>query len=140
MARAVRPGGTVALYVWDYAGRMQMMRAFWAAAVAIDPAAAAHNEGSRFTLCQPEPLAKLFQAAGLTAVESRAIDIPMRFADFDDYWLPFLGGTGPAPAYVARLSEDHRTAIRDRLRTTLPIGADGSIDLAARAWAVRGTR
>src|SRR5512139_2685627 len=28
MARAARSGGTVALYVWAYAGRMQMMRHF----------------------------------------------------------------------------------------------------------------
>jgi SAM-dependent methyltransferase len=29
MARAVRPGGVVAAYVWDYAGKMELMRYFW---------------------------------------------------------------------------------------------------------------
>jgi ubiquinone/menaquinone biosynthesis C-methylase UbiE len=37
MARIVRPGGTVALYVWDYAGHMQVMRRFFDAATALDP-------------------------------------------------------------------------------------------------------
>ena len=36
MARAVRPQGVVALYVWDYAGKMELMRYFWDSAVAVD--------------------------------------------------------------------------------------------------------
>src|SRR4051812_20873887 len=37
MRRIVRPGGTVAAYVWDYAGRMELIRRFWDAAGALDP-------------------------------------------------------------------------------------------------------
>jgi hypothetical protein len=36
------------------------------------------------------------------------------------------------------LSEERRAALRERVRSTLPIQADGSIRLIARAWAVRG--
>ena len=61
------------------------------------------------------------------------------FADFDDLWRPFLSGTGPAPAYVAALDDPARDALRDRLRTSIEAGPDGSIRLPARAWAVRGT-
>jgi hypothetical protein len=71
-------------------------------------------------------------------VETRAIDVPTRFRDFDDYWTPFLGGQGPAPGYAMSLSEERRSALRDRIRARLPIAEDGSIDLIARAWAVRG--
>lgn len=39
MARVTRAGGTVAAYVWDYAGQMQLLRHFWGAAVALDSAA-----------------------------------------------------------------------------------------------------
>ncbi|MEP7359226.1 MAG: SAM-dependent methyltransferase, partial [Anaerolineales bacterium] len=60
--------------------------------------------------------------------------------DFDDYWQPFLGGQGPAPAYAMSLSEERRAALRERLRATLPTEVDGSIPLVARAWAVRGRR
>jgi ubiquinone/menaquinone biosynthesis C-methylase UbiE len=35
MARVTCGGGTVAAYVWDYAGEMQLMRHFWDAAVAL---------------------------------------------------------------------------------------------------------
>ena len=140
MARAVRPGGMVAVYVWDYAGRMQMLRHFFQAAAALDPAAIDLDEGRRFPLCQPQPLADLFQGAGLLDVEVRAIDIAMDFKNFDDYWSPFLGGQGPAPGYVLSLSEERRSALRERIRAGLPFALDGSIPLAARAWAVRGRR
>jgi SAM-dependent methyltransferase len=138
MARAVGRGGTVALYVWDYAGKMQLMRHFWNAAAALDPAAQPLDEGRRFPLCQPAPLRELFQGAGLRAVEVRAIDVDTDFRDFDDYWLPFVGGQGPAPGYAVSLSEERRAALRERLRGSLPTALDGSIPLVARAWAVRG--
>lgn len=139
MARVTRPGGVVAAYVWDYAGEMRLMRAFWDAAAALDPAALALDEGRRFPLCRPEPLAALFRAAGLADVEVRPIDVPTHFRDFQDYWTPFLGGQGPAPGYCAGLDEGRREALRERLRATLPTDRDGAIRLSARAWAVRGT-
>ncbi len=139
MARVARRGGTLGTYVWDYAGGMELMRHFWDAAVALDSAALELDEGRRFPLCQPGPLADLWHAAGLLDVEFRAIDVPTIFVDFDDYWSPFLGGQGPAPGYAMSLEEQRRTALRERIRSTLPIQPDGSIHLIARAWAVRGT-
>jgi SAM-dependent methyltransferase len=140
MARAVRSGGMVAAYVWDYAGKMELMRYFWDAAVELDPDASKLAEGLRFPICQPPALVALLDEAGLRDVESRAIDVPTTFRDFDDYWNPFLGGQGPAPGYAMSLSEERRVALRDRIRAMLPIGGDGSIPLIARAWAVRGQR
>ena len=138
MARAVKPGGTVALYVWDYAGKMQLLRHFWDAAAALDPAAVELDEGRRFPVCHPERLAELFRGAGLEGVETRPIDVPTHFRDFDDYWQPFLGGQGPAPGYAMALSEERRAALREHLRAALPTAIDGTIPLVARAWAVRG--
>jgi SAM-dependent methyltransferase len=138
MARAVRPGGLVAAYVWDYAGKMELMRYFWDAAVALDRDALELDEGRRFPICHPAPLAALFDEAGLRDVETRAIDVPTTFRDFDDYWTPFLGGQAPAPGYAMSLTEARRGALRDRIRAALPIASDGSIPLVARAWAVRG--
>jgi hypothetical protein len=117
---------------------MELMRCFWDAAVALDPAALDLDEGSRFPLCRPEPLAQLFAEAGLQRVETRAIDVPTVFRDFDDYWKPFLGGQGPAPGYALSLDEARRGALRERLHSRLPVSQDGSIQLMARAWAVRG--
>ncbi len=138
MRRAVKPGGTVAAYVWDYAGEMQMMRRFWDAAVALDPAAREKDEGVRFPLCRPEPFAALLRDAGLRNVEVRAIDVPTVYRDFDDFWTPFLSGQAPAPGYCMSLSEERRSALREHLRATLPFRPDGSIALIARAWAARG--
>jgi trans-aconitate methyltransferase len=140
MLRVVRPGGTVAAYVWDYADKMQLMRVFWDAAVALDPSAEALDEGTRFEMCAPEPLERLFTGAGLRSVDVRSIDVSTRFTDFDDYWTPFLGGQGPAPGYAMSLSTTQRDLLRDEVERRLPIAGDGSIDLVARAWAVRGRR
>ena len=137
MRRAVRSGGTVAVYVWDYAGEMQMIRHFWDAAVALDPAAHDLDEGRRFPICQPAPLTALFGQVGLADALSRAIDVPTVFRDFDDYWSPFLGGQGPAPGYCMSLAEDRRGALRKRIKASLPIRPDGSIHLSARAWAIK---
>jgi hypothetical protein len=117
---------------------MQLMRHFWNAATALDSAARALDEGRRFPLCQPGSLTAFFQQAGLQNIAVRPIDIPKDFKDFDDYWSPFLGGQAPAPGYAMSLSEEHRAALCERLRASLPFALDGSIPLVARAWAVRG--
>lgn len=98
---------------------MQIMRRFWDAAVALDATALPLDEGERFPLCHPEPLANLFREAGFDDVAVRPIDVPTIFKDFDDYWTPFLGGQAPAPGYCMSLAEDRRAALRDRLRMTL---------------------
>lgn len=139
MARVTDEGGTIAAYVWDYAGKMEPIRLFWDAAVALDTDAARLDEGVRFPLCRPDALEALFASAGLEAIEVRPIDIPTPFANFDDYWQPFLGGQGPAPAYAMSLDEQARGRLRDRLREQIPAGADGTISLIARAWAIRAS-
>jgi SAM-dependent methyltransferase len=140
MARVTRPGGRVAAYVWDYAEGMELIRRFWDAAADLDPAATDLDEGRRFPLCRPEPLAGLLREAGLAGVEARPLRVPTVFRDFDDYWTPFLGGQGPAPGYAMSLDEPRRAALREALATRLPAAADGSIALTARAWAVAGRR
>lgn len=139
MARVSVRGGTIGAYVWDYAGKMQMMRVFWDSAVELDAAAAVLDEGARFPSCTPPGLTDLFTRAGLQGVQVTAIDIAMHFASFDEFWRPFLGGQGPAPAYAMALDDAARTRLRDRIRDRLPRRADGSLSLAARAWAVRAT-
>jgi hypothetical protein len=114
------------------------MRYFWDAAVVLDPAAAELDEGVRFAICRPERLEALWREAGMTEISSRPIDVPTIFRDFDDYWSPFLGGQAPAPGYAMSLDEGRRAALRERIRSILPIEQDGSIRLIARAWAVRG--
>jgi SAM-dependent methyltransferase len=140
MKRVLRLGGCAAVYVWDYAGEMQLMRHFWDAAVALDPQAEALDEGRRFPICSEVALTDLFKSAGFTQTEFRVFDVPTVFRDFNNYWTPFLGGQGPAPTYVCSLSEHQRAALRARLKDTVPASRDGSIHLMARAFGVQGRR
>jgi SAM-dependent methyltransferase len=136
MARVTSSGGTIGAYVWDYAGKMEIIHFFWNAVSELDPDAAPLDEGARFPICNPYALKQLFANTGLHKVEVTGIDVPTPFASFDDYWQPFLGGQGPAPAYVASLDEKSRQRLRERLCKSLPAQDDGSIHLVARAWAV----
>ncbi|MCM4078352.1 class I SAM-dependent methyltransferase [Paractinoplanes hotanensis] len=136
--RVAGPGAIVASYVWDYDAGMRMMRHFWDAAAEVVPAAADKDEGPRFPICREPALRDAWSAAGLDDVVTRAIEIPTVFAGFDDFWQPFLGGQGAAPAYLATLTTAEQAAIRERLRATLPTAPDGTIPLTASAWAVRG--
>lgn len=140
MARAVRAGGLVAAYVWDYAEGMGFLRRFWDAAVEVDPSAAVRDEGRRFPLCRPERLAGVWAGAGLVDVRTASIEVPTVFADFADLWEPFLAGQGPAPGYLASLPPADRDRVRDVLGAAVPRRPDGSVALTARAWAVSGRR
>jgi SAM-dependent methyltransferase len=138
MARVTRPGGTVAVYLWDYADGMQMIRHFWDAAAEVDPTSRLLDEGARFPICHPDPLRALFETAGLGRVTTHHIEIPTVFESFDDYWKPFLGKTGPAPAYLASVSDDVREGIRRQLESRVAPTQEGRIELLARAWSAKG--
>lgn len=138
MVRVVEPGGAVALYVWDYAGHMQIMRYFFDAAIELDEGAREFDDGINAPICRPGPLSNLFEKAHLTDIEVENIDIPTAFENFDDYWTPFLGGTGSAPKYCTLMAPDAQNQLREELRDRLPTGPDGEILLAVRAWAIKG--
>lgn len=138
MRRVTLPGGTVAVYIWDYAGQMEFLHTFWDAAIQLDPQAANLHESQRFADATAETLRARFARAGFVNIEAVPIEINMIFQNFDDYWQPFLGGQGPAPSYVQHLDAPARLKLRDAMYERLPIQADGSIAMPARAWATRG--
>lgn len=137
MKRVTRQEEIIGAYVWDYAGKMELMQFFWDAAVSQEAGALKLDEGKRFPLCRPEALTGLFTRSGLEHIEVTAIDIATPFANFDDYWQPFLGGQGAAPAYAMSLDAAARKRLEERLRERVPMLADGSIPMTARAWAIR---
>jgi SAM-dependent methyltransferase len=139
LKRVARLGGTIGFYVWDYpGGGMGFMRAFWNAAIALDPNALDLQEGRRFPFCTPEGLTEMAAEAGVNAVVHTAIEVPTVFSDFEDFWRPFTLGAGPAPGYCMSLSTDARERLQAKLQNTLPRSPDGSITLMARAWAIKG--
>jgi SAM-dependent methyltransferase len=135
MARVVKPGGTVATYMWDFPGGgfplHPMIKAL--ADLGITPAAGSNPEASRM-----EAMRAVWQAAGLRAIDTRIIRVPIVYADFDDFWdsnsVP-LGTYGKA---IADLSPSARDAMKARLRQDLPTGAGGRIAYEAFANAVKG--
>ncbi|HEX2285729.1 MAG TPA: methyltransferase domain-containing protein [Mycobacterium sp.] len=134
MIRVTRPGGLVAAAVWDYGDGMQMLRAFWDEAVALDPNAASRDE-RYMPLCPHGALTDLWRSRGLQNVEEQPLTVDTKFSSFDDYWQPFLSGQGPAGRYVMSLDESARDALENRLRSRLAVLG---LSLRARAWAVRG--
>ena len=138
LGRVTRPGGVVASCVWDYAGEMTLLRAFWDAAREVDPErAAAADEGVVMRWCTEDELAQLWRAAGLRDVRSAPLVVSATYTDFEDLWSPLPTGVAPSGAFCKSLDEDRRTALHDAYRRRLGVG-DGPFELTARAWAVAG--
>jgi SAM-dependent methyltransferase len=138
MIRVTRPGGVVAAAVWDYGDGMEMLRVFWDEAVALDPSAESRHE-RHMPLSRTGELAALWRQHGLVDVTEVPLVIALAFKSFDDFWVPFLRGQGPAGAYLASLPETRQVALGERLKERLEKKAPGSFTLQARAWAVKGT-
>ena len=137
MKRVTAAGGTAAVYVWDYSGKMEFLNTFWDTAVRLDPQAEALHQGRRYPFATEQGLRELFETTGFEKIESAPLEIDTRFQDFEDYWNPFLGGQGPAATYLMSLDESMRQTLRERLYATLAIHADSSNLMTARAWAVK---
>lgn len=137
MRRVTRPGGVVAVAMWDLArSGMRMLASFWEAVGSADAVRASEH----VTAYTKEEVTVMWNEAGLAHVETMDLTIATDFASFADYWSPFLLGQGPAGSYAAALPDDERDALAQRLRT-LVLGdrVDGSFSLPARAFAIRGT-
>jgi ubiquinone/menaquinone biosynthesis C-methylase UbiE len=140
MKRVTDDGGTVAAYIWDYAGKMDFLTHFWDAAVEINSEALNLHESKRFPDSNAGGLKRLFEKAGFMNIETTSIEITTHFRDFDDYWEPFLGGQGPAPSFLLPLDKDKKDKLRHTLKARLPTQSDGSISMGARAWAAKGKK
>jgi len=132
MSRVTRGGGVVAACVWDFAGGRGPLGPFWEAAHELDPTVV---DESGLAGARGGHLVELFGLAGLRSVEQAELTITMRHPTFDAWWAPFTQGVGPGGAYVARLPEEQRTALRERCRARLP---REPFELSAVAWAARG--
>jgi ubiquinone/menaquinone biosynthesis C-methylase UbiE len=136
LRRVTRPGGTVAACTWDSRDEMRLLRTFWDAALAIDASAPDESRMLRFT--QPDELQTIFEATGLADVRVESLHVEARYEGFDELWSSVLGGVGPVGAFVQRLDDSGRDALRAELHRRFgePAGAFG---VPARAFAAFGT-
>ncbi len=139
LRRVTKPGGKISAAVWDYGSGMVMLRAFWDAAVRLDPGAGKLDE-KHMPLCRAGELSDLWAEGGLENIREQSIEIRMKFDSFADYWDPFLLGQGPAGSYVRRFDRERLQALRDEVKRRLALsGEHRPFRLPARVWSVRGT-
>lgn len=136
MKRVVRPGGTVATYMWDGPGKRLSMQPFY------DVLETMGMEIARlpgFDDSSQERLARVFETAGLEHVDTCAINIELSFDSFETYWASQTGlESHPVMRSVRAMTEDEVERLKALLRDRLPPGPDGRVGYRARANAVRG--
>ena len=134
MARVVRPGGWIAAYMWDLP----------AGGSPNGPLTSAmHSMGVTFAMppsiafSQRDKMLGLWSGAGLAAIDTRAINVPVGFAGFDEFW-ELNSVVGPGGVAVRAMSPSARDQLKARLREQLPKDRDGRISYVAHANAVKG--
>lgn len=134
--RVLRPGGRAGACVWDVAG-MEMLRAFWDAALEIDPGAP--DEGTTFRFGGPGEIADLFARAGFTEIEETLLDVRSEYSGFDEFWAGFEAGIGRAGGYLVGLAAEVQRQVRERVRHRVGDPA-GGFSLGARARCAVGRK
>jgi SAM-dependent methyltransferase len=132
MARVTRVGGSVVTCVWDHAGGQGPLGVYWRAVHELDPDA---TDESALPGAREGHLGELFASAGLRDIRETSISADLEHATFDDWWLPFTQGVGPAGSYASGLAPDRLAELRERCRALLP---DPPFVIPARAWAAVG--
>lgn len=134
MARVVKPGGMVTAYAWDVMGGRMPHAAIGneLRAIGLQPQKPPSAEASRL-----EALEELWKAAGLRAIETRAIDVQRTFADFEDYWSTNLLAPTIGPM-VAAMPPEQAADLKRKVQAQLSPDASGRITAQARANAVKG--
>lgn len=136
MARVTRPGGRVSACVWDHGGGHGPISTFWRTARRLaDEMALEMADDTQSMGANQGDLGALFERVGLEAVVERPIAVWVDFADFDDWWVPYTFGVGPAGEHVASLDGEGREQLEGALRAEL---GSGPISVEASAWAATG--
>src|ERR1700736_6634858 len=134
MARVVRPGGTVASYVWDMMGGGHPLELMHAELHAMGFTA---PRPPRSDVSGVDELRSLWMNADLDAVEVREIAVQRTFADFEDFWTTSMMAATVSQT-IAAMAPGDAGLLKMRMRARLPADAAGRITHGARANAIRG--
>jgi ubiquinone/menaquinone biosynthesis C-methylase UbiE len=136
MIRVVRPGGTVATYMWDMLGGGSPIDPIL---VEIRAMGLTHPSAPQLEASGMQALRDLWTGAGLETVETREITVHRTFADFDDFWMTEIKSPAVAPV-VATMTPGDAEKLKGRVRARLPADTEGRIIYGARAHAIKGHR
>ena len=135
MGRVVRPGGWVATYMWDILNGGSPTTPIYTAIESLGSALPVRPNPAASRL---EAMHGFWEMAGLEAIETCVIRIPVKYADFDDFWDSNTVPVGPQGKVIAGMLPDVREQLRVRLREQLPATSNGQILYESFANAVRG--
>ena len=137
LVRVIKPGGTVATYMWDLPGGGLPLAPMFRALAQIGrpgqmpPSSAISTQAA---------LDGLWHAAGLTDIRSAVVTIRTTFDDFEDFWTSVTGSAGPQARTLQSLSPEELTMLRQRLQASLPTDAQGRITYPSVANAISGRK
>jgi ubiquinone/menaquinone biosynthesis C-methylase UbiE len=134
MRRVVRPGGTIATYMWD------LPRGGFTQQPLLDALGLNQEKMPGYADSAAGPLRQLFEAADLEEVESRTIHVEMKFRDFDEFWSTQTSFPSTPVRALREMSESEVERVKASLRETLPTNPQGQVAYFARANAVKGRK
>jgi len=136
MRRVTKPGGIVAACWWDSGRDNEFHQRVWDAITSLDPTV----KRPTMAYASSEALLSLWSSAGLTNVVVDALAFPYESESFEHFWrYQYLEGQGGAAAYIVKLSEDRREALKQPFRHDVLGGrSEGPFTIKAKAWVVRG--
>ncbi|PYC83205.1 SAM-dependent methyltransferase [Streptomyces tateyamensis] len=141
IARALRPGGRLALLSLADPDRVDWVRVFAALRPFGPVPDFAIGEPGMFSLADPMTFRQILTDAGFTQVETTLVEAPMTFGRDADDAANFLLGSGPIRSLLSR--SDAATA--DRVRFAMaealrPFEQSGGVRLGGAAWLATATR
>jgi len=138
MKRVTRVGGIVALYDWDMASNMNTTRHFWSAVEDTTPVDQSTSTTTGTPIAEANTLKNYFEESGLNNVQQKTLSFTTCFRDLDDYWKPITTNSQNVGRFYKKMSDEHRNAVYEKLKETLPFKKDGSIQFESRAIMAQG--
>ena len=130
MRRVVRPGGVVAVCMWDR-GRMELLHAVNVVQAIVDPDRSA--DVPRFR--DADSIRGLLGDGAVLEL----LEVDSAYASFDELWSTLLAGVGPAGAWIETLDDERRAQAREELYRVVG-EPTGPFSLTGRAWAAKVER
>lgn len=134
MRRVVRPGGVVAVCMWDR-DRMEMLSALRRAREALGAIDPTSEVGMRYRTRQE--LEDLFDD-GFDDVAAKLMRVKAEYSGFEEFWEALRGGANQSGQWAASLTGDARSEAQAEVSRQLG-EPSGAFTLNAEAWAVRAT-